>query len=90
MANIKVHDFQEYQKYLDGAEEVFSRFNGTYLAVDSQPEVLEGSWDYSRVVLIRFENKEDLKAWYGSGEYQEILKYRLSASHCDSLLVHGK
>ena len=70
-----------------GQKRYFPRFNGTYLAVDSQPEVLEGSWDYSRVVLIRFENKEDLKAWYGSKEYQEILKYRLSASRCDSLLV---
>ena len=25
MANIKINDFQEYQKYLDGAEEVFSQ-----------------------------------------------------------------
>ena len=90
MANIKVNDAQEYQKYLDGAEEVFARFKGTYLAVDNQPEVLEGSWNYSRVVLIRFENKEDLEAWYGSMEYQEILRYRLSASFCDSLLIHGK
>jgi len=90
MANIKVNDADEYQKYLDGAGEVFARFKGTYLAVDSQPEVLEGSWNYSRAVLIHFENREDLEAWYRSREYQEILKFRLSASHCDSLLIHGK
>lgn len=90
MANIKVNNDQEYQRYLDGAEEVFARFKGSYLAVDNQPEVLEGSWNYSRVVLIRFENKEELEAWYWSREYQEILKYRLSASHCDSLLISGK
>lgn len=90
MANIKVNDDQDYQKYLDRADEVFALFKGTYLAVDREPEVLEGSWNYTRAILIRFENKEDLKAWYESREYQEILKYRLSASHCDSLLIHGK
>lgn len=89
IANIKINDAREYQKYLDGAEEVFARFKGTYLAVDKEPEVLEGSWEYSRAVLIRFENKEDLKAWYGSEEYQYILKHRLSASQCDTILIDG-
>jgi len=90
IANIKVNDAHEYQKYLDGAEEVFARYNGTYLAVDCHPEVLEGSWDYSRAILIRFETREDLEAWYWSREYQEILKYRLSSSRCDTLLIQGK
>lgn len=90
VAGISISDENMYRKYLERAGEVFSKFNGTYLAVDSEPEVIEGTWDYNRSVLIRFDSKEDFEAWYRSEEYQEILKYRLQASRCDTILVHGK
>jgi len=90
MANIRIRDKQDYQKYLDLSGEIFANYKGTYLAVDNNPEVLEGDWDYSRAVMISFPSKEDFEAWYKSEEYQEILKYRLSASKCDTILIQGK
>ena len=89
IANIKIHDEREYQNYLDGVDEVFSRYNGTYLALDKQPEILEGEWEYDRTALIRFKSKEDFLDWYRSEDYQEILKFRLKAAHCDTILVKG-
>jgi len=90
MVNIRIKDEQEYQLYLDRAEDVFSRYKGSYLAVDNQPAIMEGDWDYSRAVLIQFESKADFEAWYRSADYQEILQYRLSASDCDGILIQGK
>ena len=90
MANIRVRDEKEYQKYLDPSGEIFSQYNGTYLAVDASPKLIEGNWDYSRAVLIRFESREDFENWYRSDGYQKILKYRLAASDCDSILIQGK
>ena len=90
MASIRIDDPLEYQKYLDRAGEVFSRFNGSYLAVDQNPEVLEGTWDYGRAVLIQFETREDFEAWYNSEDYQEILQYRFAAADSDTILIHGK
>ena len=90
MANIRIKDDLEYQKYIDKADEIFAKFNGIYLAVDNSPEVVEGNWDYTRAVLIRFDGKEDFEAWYKSDEYQEILKDRLSASDCDTILIRGQ
>ncbi len=89
MASIRIKDVQEYQSYLDGSDEVFRKYKGSYLAVDSRPDVLEGTWDYSRAVLIRFETRDDFEAWYTSPEYQEILGHRLSASECDTILIEG-
>ena len=89
MASIRIKDEQEYQLYLDRADEIFARYKGTYLAVDKHPEELEGSWNYSRAVLIRFESSADFEAWYHSAEYQEILQYRLSAAQCDGILIEG-
>jgi uncharacterized protein (DUF1330 family) len=90
MANIRILDEQEYQRYVDRTDEIFSRYNGTYLAVDKKPGVLEGKWNYSRAVLIRFASKADFEAWYFSPEYQEILRLRLSAAECDSILIEGE
>jgi uncharacterized protein (DUF1330 family) len=89
VANIRIHDQQEYDKYLASVDDVFSRFNGKYLAVDEHPSVLEGEWSYTKAVLIQFPSEKDLLAWYESDEYQQILKYRLGGAQCDAILIHG-
>ena len=89
IANIQIRDENEYQKYLDRAGEIFRKFNGRYLAVDDNPLILEGKWDYTRTVLIAFNKKADFEAWYHSGDYRKILDYRLKSADCDTLLVKG-
>jgi len=39
--------------------------------------------------LIRFNNKNDFDEWYNSKDYQDILKHRLKAADCDTILVKG-
>ena len=89
IANIRIHDQQEYNKYLALADEVFAKFNGRYLAVDEHPSILEGAWDYTKVVLIEFPSEKELRTWYESEEYRQILKHRLGGAHCDAILVNG-
>ena len=89
IAQIQINDKVAYQKYLDSADEVFQKYNGKYLAVDDSPMCLEGLWDERRIVLIEFPSKEEMKAWYCSEEYQSILKHRLNAAECDSVLING-
>ncbi|MBN2613247.1 MAG: DUF1330 domain-containing protein [Bacteroidales bacterium] len=89
IAQIKIHDEEDYQKYIERAGSVFSKYNGEYLAVDDKPSVLEGIWDYTRTVIIRFNSKIDFELWYNSEEYREIRKYRLNAARCDTILVKG-
>lgn len=90
MASISIKDENEYKKYLEGADGVFAKYRGSYLAVDDHPQLLEGKWESERAVLIRFENREDFEAWYQSEDYQEILKHRLSAAECNTILFEGK
>ncbi len=90
VANIRIRDESEYAKYLARVDEVFAKFNGKYLAVDPSPEVVEGEWPYARFALIEFPDMDSLKKWYASDEYQEILRHRLAAGACDSILVSGQ
>lgn len=89
VAQIKIHDPDEYDKYLEGFDDIFSKYKGEYLAIDENPVLLEGKWDYTKSVLIKFGSKEDFEQWYYSDDYQRILKHRLSASISDSILVEG-
>jgi uncharacterized protein (DUF1330 family) len=89
VAQIKINDPIEYDKYLENFDEIFSCYNGEYLAIDESPTLLEGNWDYTKSVLVKFNNKKDFEDWYYSDEYQKILKYRLNASKCDTILVKG-
>ena len=48
LAQISIHDRDEYQKYLDGFDEIFARYKGIVVAVDEAPTILEGSDSFSR------------------------------------------
>src|SRR5690242_12274118 len=41
------------------------------LAVDTGPQVLEGSWHGNRTVVLEFESVEAARAWYASDAYAE-------------------
>jgi uncharacterized protein (DUF1330 family) len=89
IANIKINNPAEYERYLDQIDEIFSKYKGEYLSVDSNPLVLEGNWNYTKSVLIKFNDKKDFNEWYYSEDYQKILKFRLDSATCDTILVEG-
>ncbi len=89
IAQIKINDNVEYQLYIDKAEEIFKKYKGEYLSVDDNPQIIEGHWDYTRTVLIRFDHINDYYNWYNSPDYQAILKHRLKAAKCDTILAKG-
>lgn len=88
-AQIRIHNQQEYDRYLEYFDQIFSGKGGEILAVDESPTVLEGEWTYSKSVLIKFKNREDFESWYFSKDYQQILGYRLNSADCDSILIKG-
>jgi len=89
VAQIRINDPEEYEKYLERFDYIFSKYKGEYLAIDESPTLLEGDWDYSKSVLIKFNSKQDFEDWYYSVDYQSILKHRLKASKCDTILLEG-
>jgi uncharacterized protein (DUF1330 family) len=88
-AQIRIHDPEEYNRYLANFDEIFSRYKGEYLAIDESPTLLEGEWNYTKSVLIKFNSRQDFEEWYFSRDYQQILKFRLNAAKCDSILLEG-
>ena len=90
VAQITINDPEEYEKYLAGYDEIFARYRGKVVAVDDCPQVLEGGFHHTRIVITEFPDEGELKRWYCSVEYQELAKHRRNSSVSDILMVHGK
>ncbi len=87
---IDIHDPDQYEKYLEGYDKIFDKFEGKIIAVEDNPRVLEGSWPSGRTVLIRFPNDKALRKWYDSEEYQAIAQYRKKASTASIAIISGR
>ncbi|WP_280264371.1 DUF1330 domain-containing protein [Nocardia wallacei] len=59
------------------------------VAVDSQPEVLEGGWHGDQTVILEFESVEAARAWYHSPEYQKAAPLRQAAADTNVAIISG-
>ena len=89
VAQIDIHDRERYAEYEAGFMDVFANYNGTMLAVDEAPQVIEGEWPCTRTVIIEFPSKPEAEAWYNSDAYRQIATHRHAASVGNVALVAG-
>ena len=89
VALITIHDADGYDRYLEGFDAVFQRYDGEVIAVEDEAQVLEGTWPAGRTVLIRFPSDQELLRWYRSPEYQELAKIRQQAAQTDIAIIRG-
>lgn len=80
IAEMKIHDRAEYDKYDAKFMDVFNQFEGELLSVDENPTVMEGEWSSTRSILIAFPSAEKATAWVGSDAYRAIAGHRTQAS----------
>lgn len=59
------------------------------LAIDTEPQVLEGEWPATQTVVLEFESPEAARAWYESEEYQAAIPLRQAAADCNAVIVNG-
>jgi len=84
-----VNDPEVFKKYPELSEKIISKFGGKYLFRGGEFEVLEGSWDFKRNVLLEFENISKAQEWYNSSEYQETLKIRSNSATSNLIIIEG-
>ncbi|MEO2177281.1 MAG: DUF1330 domain-containing protein [bacterium] len=87
VAQIDIVDRDEYSKYEAGFLDIFSKYEGKMLAVDEQPNLLEGNWPFTRTVLVEFPSSEAALDWYQSDEYQNLAKHRFASSSANIVML---
>ncbi|WP_330307864.1 MULTISPECIES: DUF1330 domain-containing protein [unclassified Streptomyces] len=59
------------------------------LAVDGQPQVLEGAWHGDRTVVLEFASVAAARAWYESAAYERAKPLRHAAADTNAVIVSG-
>ena len=77
-------------QYVAKAGPAIESHHGRTLAFDEEPEVVEGTIENPRTVIVEFPSMTAFRAWYDSPEYQEILPLRLKAKLLFSLNQYNR
>jgi len=89
IVQLKMIDRAAYDRYQARFFDVFRKFSGRLLSADEHPQVLEGSWDRDKLVLMSFPDEAAFHAWSTSPEYLEISKDRKAGAEAIVLLARG-
>ena len=90
LAKLTITDQETYGAYLAGFGNVFQQYGGEILSVSADPTVLEGEWEATTTVIIRFDSRAEALEWYNSDGYQELVRIRQSAASGDFILMDGR
>ena len=89
IVNIDVKDPVRYEEYKKMSPVSVKAYGGRFVARGGQTEVLEGTWQPKRVVILEFESIERARAWWASDEYAPAKKLRQETSTGDMVVVAG-
>ena len=89
LAEVEVTNPAGYESYRPLAGASVAQYGGKFVVRGGKAELIEGSKEPARIVVIEFPDTAAAKRWYNSPEYQEALKIRLANSTGRVILVEG-
>ena len=89
VALINVSDQEKYQQYAKLAGPAVDKYGGRFLFRAGKPEVMEGKFDYSRMVVVEFPDAESARKYFHSREYQDARAAREGAADFNLIILEG-
>lgn len=89
IASIDVTDPDLYAEYRAQVPATIEQYGGRFVVRGGDKEVLEGSWDPPRIVVLEFPDADAARRWHSSEEYAPLIELRQRASNGHLVLVDG-
>ena len=89
IADVTVTDAEQMAKYREWSSKAMQEHGAEILVRGGAIEVLEGDWQPSRLVLLRFPDHATARAFYDSQTYQHAKTLRQNAGVMRMLIVDG-
>jgi len=87
--DIEVKHAGQYERYKELAPPSIAAHGGRYIARGGKVEVLEGSWQPKRCVILEFPSAAQAVKWWHSPEYTEARKVRQQCATANMIVVEG-
>ena len=90
IGDVDIKNIEEYKKYMEKVKPMIESYGGEYLIRGGEIDALETNlWEPTRMVLVKFPNKEIAMEWYNSDEYKPFKNIRLDNATSNILMVEG-
>ena len=89
IVDVKINNPEEYDEYKKLTPASVEAFGGSFIARGGTTETLEGDWNPSRVVVLRFPNADRARQWWSSKEYSIAKLIRQGSADTKMILVDG-
>ena len=89
IAQINLKNKEGYKEYVDKVPAIIKNFGGKYLVKAGEFKSIEGKWDFTRNIVIKFPSYEKALEWYNSDEYNQIKNLRLENSEGNLIIIKG-
>lgn len=87
--DIDVKDPVKYEEYKKAGAPTILQYGGKPLARGGRTEVIEGSWQPKRMVVLEFPSMEQAKRWWHSPEYTLAKQLRHQAASANVVFLEG-
>lgn len=89
IAHIDVKDPVRYENYKKMSPVSIQKFGGRFIVRGATAEVLEGTWQPKRLVLLEFPSVDVAKQWWASDDYADAKALRQATSTGDMIVLQG-
>jgi uncharacterized protein (DUF1330 family) len=89
VVQIAIDDAATYERYKELAPPSIAAYGGRYVVRGGRAEVLEGTWQPPRLVILEFPTVTQARAWWSSPEYAPAKALRQRCAQTEMLLIDG-
>lgn len=89
IVDLEVTDTALFDQYRAGVAPTIHAYGGKYLVRGGTFDVLEGTWQPKRVIVLQFETMARLKEWYESADYAPLRVLRAKCAKTNVIAIEG-
>ena len=86
---VNLKNKEGFKEYVEKVPEIIKKFNGKYLVRAGEFKTMEGKWDFTRNVILKFPSYDRAMEWYNSDEYKPIKQLRLDNTEGNLIIIIG-
>jgi len=87
--DITIIDHEVYAEYVEQVSGVVEKYGGTFLVRGGEVFPVAGGWHPKRIVIVEFENLEQVQEFYASPEYLALAPLREQSATTRAIIVEG-
>ena len=87
ICDVRIADVAAYEEYKSKVPALIARHGGEHLVRGGTHEVLEGTWEPTRLVLFRFPDRAAIRAFMADPDYAPLKALRHRIAEMDGVAV---